>query len=279
MDQVMTPVFDPRYKALFGRWLASKAHGHNVPLFGIAGTQGSGKSSLAAYLAYELGFAHVSLDDFYHTKAHRLDLSQKVHPLFATRGQPISHDLELANETIDRLLFATPRDKTPLPVFDKLADDRKPHDHWAVFEGKPHAILVEGWCLGALPMAACDLAASVNDFEAHHDSDGTWRKVWAAQLAGPYQTLFDRFDAILFLKAQRFECVLEWRCEQEAELMCTSLSQLPLERRQALTTFVAQFERLTRHMMTGGIRATAIAELDEQRRVQQIVDVNQPQEL
>jgi D-glycerate 3-kinase len=272
----MTLAFDPRFQALFQRWLASRTPDDPLAIFGIAGAQGSGKSSLAAHLARELGFAHISLDDVYHTKASRFDLSLKVHPLFATRGQPLSHDLKLAHQTIDRLLVAGPSDQTPLPVFDKLSDDRRPRDEWPVFIGKPKAILVEGWCLGALPVAQSDLATPVNDFEARYDRDCTWRRAWAAELTGPYQTFFHRFDQILFLKAPHFECVLNWRCEQEAGLMGILPPDLPTARQHELARFVAQFERLTRHMIAGGTRATAIGELDEKRHLRSLVETNPP---
>ena len=51
-------------------------------------------------------------------------MAARVHPLFATRGPPGTHDLGLLHRLLDRLSGAGPGDRTPLPRFDKLADER-----------------------------------------------------------------------------------------------------------------------------------------------------------
>ena len=66
----------------------------------IAGGQGSGKSTLAKLLAAAselLGRRAIcaSLDDFYLTHSERRTLAQQIHPLFATRGVPGTHDVGL----------------------------------------------------------------------------------------------------------------------------------------------------------------------------------------
>ncbi len=80
------------------RWLA--ARGPGLTVIGIAGAQGSGKSTLVRDLAERLAgdglrVATLSLDDLYLTRAVRQDLAARVHPLFATRGVPGTHDVAL----------------------------------------------------------------------------------------------------------------------------------------------------------------------------------------
>ena len=101
----------------FMRWyagvtgsLAQRAKAANTaPLVGFSGCQGSGKSTLVALMAKVMREVHgvstvvLSLDDFYLTKAARVALAQSIHPLFATRGVPGTHDLALLNETIAAL--------------------------------------------------------------------------------------------------------------------------------------------------------------------------------
>ena len=58
--------------------------------------------------------------------------------------------------------------------------------------------------------------------------------------------------------------VLRWRQEQEAALLGRPL--LDTER-AGIARFVQHFERITRHMMAGGVRADIIVRQDEERRV------------
>jgi D-glycerate 3-kinase len=266
----MSALFDPRYEALFGDWLGRYGGNDRVPLLGIAGAQGCGKSSLAAHLAAKFECAQMSLDDFYLTKAARQTLAKKVHPLFATRGLPLTHDLTLASNTILALKAATPNSTTPLPAFDKIADDRRDPSNWPRFNGRPKAIIIEGWCLSATAIPSNDLLKPINNFEREHDPDGGWRTRWNDALGADYQDFFAKFDAILHLAAPSFDVVLDWRCEQEEGLLKVAAGNLNPVRRAELAQFVASFERLTRHMLAGGISCQAVANLDTNRHVQTI---------
>lgn len=240
--------------------------GH-VPLIAIAGAQGSGKSTLAAEAARRLSSATLSLDDVYLTKAERAGLAARVHPLFAVRGPPGTHDLALLDRTLSVLRTAGPDDATPLPAFDKRADDRRPQADWPVFQGRPRAILLEGWPLGAMPQAPDDLAAPINALERDRDPDGVWRRTVNAGLDGPYAALFATFDALIFLRAPGFDHVLDWRVEQEAGL---TGGPVPAARRAELAVFIQSFERISRHMLAGGVRADLVVELDGDRAVRHI---------
>lgn len=244
----------------------------HIPLIAIAGAQGSGKSTLAAEAAHALSCATLSLDDVYLTRAERADLAARVHPLFAVRGPPGTHDLGLLDETLTRLRTAAPGDHTPLPAFDKLADDRRPATDWPVFESRPRAVLLEGWCLGATPQDEVDLPESINDLERIDDPDALWRRAINRSLATDYARLFSTFDALLFLKAPAFDRVLDWRVEQEAGLLGLAPYAVTSARRNELARFIQAFERITRHMLAGGVRADTVAELDESRAVRHIRD-------
>jgi D-glycerate 3-kinase len=64
--------------------------------------------------------------------------------------------------------------------------------------------------------------------------------------------------------------VLDWRAEQEAGLMSVAPATLPPERRAQLARFIAYYERITRHMLAGGVKAAATARLGEDRSVASI---------
>lgn len=228
-----------------------------VPLIGIAGAQGSGKTTLARALSAALGGVQFSLDDVYLTKAERAALARDVHPLLAVRGPPGTHDLDLLDRTVASLR-TDPR--TVLPAFDKLTDDRIPGPE---FEGRPAAIILDGWCLGATPQAPPALAKPINDLERDHDQDGGWRTWINERLASDYAELFARFDLIVHLAAPSFDTVLDWRCEQEEGLLD---GPLPPGRREELARFIQHFERITRHMLAGGCRSHLTFRLDEHRQ-------------
>ena len=246
--------------------------GH-VPLIAISGAQGSGKSTLAAEAARTLSCATLSLDDVYLTKAERADLAARLHPLFAVRGPPGTHDLGLLDDALARLRAAAPGDRTALPAFDKIADDRRPEAEGPVFAGRPRAVLLEGWCLGATPQAETELAVPLNDLERIDDPEAVWRRAINHSLATAYARRFAVFDALLFLRAPDFDPVLDWRAEQEAGLTGAPVS---VTRRGELARFVQSFERISRHMLAGGVAADVVADLDEGRALRRLQSLGGP---
>jgi D-glycerate 3-kinase len=252
--------------------IARERAGDRPPIVGVAGPQGSGKTTLVkAYAAFHPRTAHFSLDDVYLPASYRRLIAQSVHPLFATRGPPGTHNLTQFNETLDELSEATDRAQTILPAFDKVTDNPVHSSHRPVFHGKPSVILVDGWCLGAAAQTDEDLAAPINVLEAEKDKDAVWRKEINANLSGAYQLSFGRLDAIVSLCAPSFEIINDWRCEQEEGLLNRDLTDAE---RLRVALFVQHFERITRHMMAGGRRADIEVQLDPHRNVTEIKRVS-----
>lgn len=239
-----------------------------VPVAGVAGPQGSGKTTLVtAYAAMHTGVAHFSIDDFYIGKKRREGWARDGHPLLATRGPPPTHDLPALLGTLDRLQAAEAGQRISWPAFDKLSDDILPEQSWPTFTGKPDVILVDGWCVGAKPQGEAAMIVPVNALERDEDGEGHWRRLVNRHLAGEYQAMFDRLHATLYLRAPRFKVVLDWRCEQEEGLLGHKLSAAD---RARISRFIQHFERITRHMMAGGRRADIEVQLDERRNVTEI---------
>lgn len=234
---------------------------------GLCGAQGSGKSTLAAALADRLTVAGhrtaiLALDDLYLPAADRVALAGAVHPLLRVRGVPGTHDPELGLALLSRLGEAGP---VAMPRFDKATDDRAAP---ATVEGPFDVILFEGWCVGAAPQAADDLARPVNALEAEADTDGVWRRHVNAALAGPYRALFGRIDRLILLAAPGFDVVHGWRLQQEEELRARRPEGAGLMDTAAVAAFIQHYERLTRHIlaeMPG--RADLTLYLDPDRRV------------
>ncbi|WP_338467379.1 kinase [Novosphingobium sp. ZN18A2] len=251
-NHVLTGGPDP---ALVRRLTATVAreqavHGNRLLVVGITGAQGSGKSTLAAALADRLAgmalpTAILSLDDLYLTRAERMRLAQTVHPLFATRGVPGTHDVALGLSVIAALEHG---EAARLPRFDKAKDDRLPESEWPAAPAGCRVLLFEGWCVGARPQEADALADPVNTLEATEDPHGIWRGHANAALGGPYRALFDRIDLLILLAAPGFGVVSEWREEQEAKLRTRSDGARVMPPAQ-VERFIRHYERITRHIL------------------------------
>ena len=248
--------------------IARERAGDRPPIVGVAGPQGSGKTTLVkAYAAFHPKTAHFSLDDVYLPASYRRLIAQSVHQLFVTRGPPGTHNLTQFNEILDELIEANDSAQIILPAFDKVLDNPVHSSHRPVFRGKPNVILVDGWCLGATAQTEAELAAPINNLETQKDKDGVWRKEINENLAGAYQLTFGRLDAILNLQAPSFAIIHDWRCEQEEGLLNRDLTETD---RLRVGLFVQHFERITRHMMSGGRRADIEVMLDAHRNVTEI---------
>lgn len=256
-----------RARALDATLAAARRRKPEGPLLiGVSGSQGSGKTTLARDFVGKLGPRAVSasLDDVYLSSAARAELARDIHPLFATRGPPGTHDLRLLHATLDALFVAEPQTVTAVPAFDKLRDEPAPEADWPLFQGRPDIVVIEGWCFGATAQADAELIAPINALEAGEDPHGIWRRTINAALGSDYQSLFARFDAILFLAAPSFDIVPHWRCEQQETLLGRALTA---DERAHIHRFVSHFERLTRSMLAGGRRADVTAQLNERREV------------
>jgi D-glycerate 3-kinase len=236
-------------------------------ILGVAGAQGSGKSTLAAVLAARLqrrglAAAAVSLDDFYLSRARREVLARRVHPLLATRGVPGTHDLPMLLDVVSGVRAGRP---LALPVFDKLADDCLAPQHWRRF-ARLDMLILEGWCIGARPQPAALLAAPINPLEADEDPDAIWRTHANQALAGMYQRVWNRLDALAFLAAPDWQCVPRWRAEQEAGL--TRATGRTGMGAAAIARFCGHYERLTRwQLATTPGHAGLTLRLDGDRQV------------
>jgi D-glycerate 3-kinase len=247
MPNPANPKLVARLLTRIADWRAE--HGEHLFTLGLCGAQGSGKSTLVAALAEALSaqglrVATLSLDDLYLPRAARLKLAREVHPLFATRGAPGTHDVALGLATLDALARGEP---ARLPRFAKATDEPLPREDWPRAMEQTQVLLFEGWCIGAKPQAEADLAQPVNALEAEADPNAIWRSHANAALAGIYQTLFARIDRQILLAAPNWEVVARWREQQEAELRLAvgedALGAMPPA---DVTRFIQHYERLTR---------------------------------
>ena len=254
-----------------GQLLAEHQIGAGRPLLvGVNGSQGSGKSTLCAFLCDWLGEAHslralsLSLDDFYLTRAEREQLAMDVHPLLATRGVPGTHDMDLLQHTLRSLLAGQP---TSVPRFDKAVDDRRPDEQWDRVDGAVDIVFFEGWCLGVAAQPAAALEPPVNALESREDPTGSWRQYVNGVLQDRFPAIHAMVQEWVMLRAPSFDSVYRWRLEQESKL-AQRRSGAGIMSAEELERFIQHYQRLTEHCLaTLPRRVNHLFSLDEQRAI------------
>jgi D-glycerate 3-kinase len=241
------------------------AHGSRV--YGIAGLQGTGKSTLSAQvaaLAAARGMRAVvlSIDDVYLDQPARQALGRDIHPLLATRGPPGTHDVALACDVVEALRNGR---ATRLPRFDKIADRQLPRADWPGVDGTG-LVLLEGWFLQVPAQAGAELELPINALERDEDPHAAWRGYCNTALGHDYLPLWEAIDRTLFLQGPGFEVVPDWRWQQEQTLQAANPGRQAMTRPQ-VERFVQFFERVSRQALgTLPTIADWIVPVDLQRR-------------
>ncbi len=264
---------------------------------GINGCQGSGKTTLAAYLTawfeqQNLNAISISLDDFYYSKQHREQLADNVHPLLKTRGVPGTHDMALAKSVLSKL--ARGESRFLIPKFNKATDDLEPQDEWVSINAPVmnapvmnalsvrapvDIVVIEGWCWGANHQPVSQLAEPVNALESEQDPYCEWRHYVNESLLKRYEPLYPMMDAWLMLKAPSFDCVHQWRLEQEQKLMSKltsteetlSTGTSGVMSAEDISVFIQHYQRLTEHVLTElPSRADVVWQLNRDREIEAV---------
>ena len=173
-------------------WIAKKTSKKNPIVIGLAGGQGSGKTTISSIIKlilskyFKLNVFKISIDDFYKTRKERIALSKKIHPLLMTRGVPGTHDVEIMSNFLKKIKNKS-FSPTRLPRFDKSIDDRVTKKSWYKISSKPDVVIFEGWCVGAKSQSGKQLKKAINPLERNEDKSLRWRKHVNNQLSNKYK--------------------------------------------------------------------------------------------
>jgi D-glycerate 3-kinase len=228
-------------------------------IFGLTGLQGSGKSTLTASIVTSLNSIHghrsveISLDDFYKTLAERdsLRAENPSNGLLKVRGQPGTHDMDLAEFFFSQFSRDATEDRIICPIFDKSLfngrGDRLPESKWKQLNSIPQidVIVFEGWCIGFQSLSehalqqkwlqsrelqtihslstgnsenvADSLKYSTNTLGNHRLEDllfvNNRLSLYCARFMGP-----EHLDCLVHLDTSDVANVYTWRLEQEKRL-------------------------------------------------------------
>ncbi len=259
------------YYSPLAEWVIQRHVSGQTLFLGISGAQGTGKSTLAAFLRLALEsdgglrVAVMSLDDFYLTKAERKELARRVHPLLETRGVPGTHDIQMLTTCVENLRNLGAEAGLSMPRFDKASDDRANKETWPAITGPIDVIILEGWCIGCRPQSDDELLQAVNSLERDEDPSGEWRRYVNDQLNESYADLFAQLDALIFLRAPSMGAVYRWRLEQEEKLAANTVDGAAgIMDSEQVARFVQYFERLTRESLVSlPDYADIVLELDD----------------
>jgi D-glycerate 3-kinase len=236
-------------------WIAKKANNRKPYFVGLAGGQGTGKTTISSIIKiilekyFKLNVFKISIDDFYKTRKERIALSKKVHPMLLTRGVPGTHDINMMLDFFKK--SKAKKFKTmKLPNFNKAVDDRFPKNKWNKINKRPDVIIFEGWCVGARSETNKTLTKSINSMEKANDHKLVWRKYVNQQLKTKYKKLYSQLNCMIYLKAKNFSLLQKWRLKQEHKLWLKTKKKggHKIMSKGDVINFMQTYQRITQNM-------------------------------
>lgn len=267
-------------------------------ILGITGLQGSGKSTWASKIVDILSSEHqlhtitISLDDVY--KNHDGLVAQREkdpqNKLYRTRGQPGTHDEELAGKFFESLRSYRGTGELKIPSFDKSKfggeGDRAPELEWPTITQKPDVVVFEGWCVGFRPLPAeaieekHKLALSgklpVNTPAQHQlghllEVNENLKRYCDAFMGPQY------FDFFIHIDTDDLRNVYTWRLQQEHKMIETKGSGMTDDQVRAfvdgyMPSYEVYLDKLREGLFEDGGRMVRVV-LDKSRSVERLAEL------
>ena len=236
-------------------WISKKADKKRPYFVGLAGGQGTGKTTISSLIRiiltkyFKLKVFKISIDDFYKTRKERISLSKQVHPMLLTRGVPGTHDINMMLSFFRKVKNKKFK-RLKVPTFNKAIDDRFNKKNWYYLKEKPDVIIFEGWCVGAKSEKSNNLKKTINSMERAKDQKLIWRKFVNQQLKSKYKDLYSQLNCLIYLKAKNFSLLQKWRLKQEHKLWLKSKrnQNLKIMSKRDVIIFMQTYQRITQNM-------------------------------
>ena len=236
-------------------WIAGKIRNKKPYFVGLAGGQGTGKTTVSSLVKiilekyFKLKVFKISIDDFYKTRKERNSLSKRIHPMLMTRGVPGTHDINMMLSFFKKTKNKNFK-KMILPSFNKAIDDRFSKKYWYKINQKPDVIIFEGWCVGAKAELNKTLKKPINSMEKINDKKLVWRKYVNLQLRNKYKELYSQLNSMVYLKAKNFNMLQKWRLKQERKLRLKTkkVSSHKIMSKKNVINFMQTYQRITENM-------------------------------
>ena len=246
-------------------WISKKAKKKSPLIVGLAGGQGSGKTTISSIISlilkkyFKLKVFKISIDDFYKTKKQREILSKNKHSLLLTRGVPGTHDIKIMLDFFRKIKTKNFK-SLKLPKFNKANDDRYKKKHWYKLKSRPDVVIFEGWCVGAKPQSLRLLKKPINAIEKAYDKSLKWRRFVNLQLKTNYKKLYSQLDSLLYLKVKNFNLLKKWRIKQEEKLWLKAKSRknLKIMNKKEVINFMQTYQRITEQMFKDAPKYSSI---------------------
>ncbi len=260
-------------------WIAKKANKKKPYFVGLAGGQGTGKTTISSIIKiilekyFKLKVFKISIDDFYKTRKERINLSKKIHPMLMTRGVPGTHDIKMMLDFFKKVKNKKFK-KLKLPNFNKAIDDRFPKKNWNNINEQPDIIIFEGWCVGARSELNKILKKPINSLEKTNDQNLIWRKHVNQQLKKKYKKLYSQLNCMIYLKAKSFSLLQKWRLKQEKKLWLKTKnkSSHKIMSKGDVINFMQTYQRITQNMFKNMPKyASIILNLNDNHQIKSAV--------
>ncbi len=260
-------------------WIANKIQKKKPYIVGLAGGQGTGKTTISSIISiilrkyFKLNVFTISIDDFYKTRKERLILSQKVHPSLMTRGVPGTHDTNIMLDFFKKVKRKKFR-SLKLPKFNKAIDDRCTRKLWYSIKKRPDVVIFEGWCVGAKAEKNNTLIKPANSLEKINDKKLTWRKFVNKQLQSKYKQLYDQLNCLLYLKSKNLSLLKKWRIKQEKKLWLKNKrsNNHKIMNNKEVIKFMQTYQRVTQNMFKNVPKyASIILYLNSNHQIKSVV--------
>ncbi len=145
---------------------------------------------------------------------------------------------------------------------------------WYSIKKRPDVIIFEGWCVGARAEKNNTLKKAINSLEKIDDKKLIWRKYVNQQLKSKYEKLYSQLSCLLFLKANNFSLLQQWRLTQEKKLWLknSKSSNNKIMSKKDVFNFMQTYQRITQNMFRYAPKyASIILNLNSNHQIKSVV--------